>query len=607
MLFVDFKNNRFEIRIKTSDPDEFSDHISFFKLLFLTFDYPAKVYHFKVNRFLELKLLFEKKGWEVKYTDQCLTVYDEYFKSFKPSIKYNRNTELDYSILNEGVKLFDFQKQGIEFILSRTRCGEADDAGLGKTIEAVFAFSQLYKQGKIKGIFIIVKTGLSYQWKKSILDFVNVFKEDDIVIINNDNKKQIFDNYKDKKIIIVPSHLTAHIFLSYKKDQKLNESAKKVRWKDYVDINKVWNDNLMLVVDESHTFNNSSGVWTRALLAHTKFFDYRIAMSATPTGNYFERYYNAMQIIDEKALPYSEKAFKLYLAKETDDRYSPYDIKTYDVEHVNEIKKTLSLYFIKRLKSELPEMKHKQIIKPIYVEMSNQHKRLYQEFLQNAVSVLERDKGRITVKTIINKLPYLIQILDNPLLMKGRVENESVDALINKWKEENDNKLNLLKNLLESYVDEQNEKVVLLDNHPFTINLLANKFAKYNPLILHGQMGYDDQKKQEIQDIFNDINNKHRLLIGNPQVMGVGTNFNKGARRIIFNTCPNDAVLTAQSLDRCYRINNTRDAVVEFLLYDHSLDILRYKRNMGRLELNNDFLTKNLNKSELKNLLEMVG
>jgi hypothetical protein len=86
--------------------------------------------------------------------------------------------------------------------------------------------------------------------------------------------------------------------------------------------------------------------------------------------------------------------------------------------------------------------------------------------------------------------------------------------------------------------------------------------------------------------------------------MGVGTNFNKGGRRCILYTSPNDAVLYAQLLDRMYRINNEWDAIVEILLYDHSLDLIRYYRNINRLELNNTFLNKNLDKDSLKKLLE---
>ncbi len=605
MLFIDYQNNRFEIKIKTNDSDDFSDFTNFCKSIFIGYDDKYRVRHFKVQRFLEVKLWFEKLNYQVVYTDKCFEVYNQYITQFIPEIKFNRNIKLDYSILNDGVNLFEFQKVGIEFLLSKSRAFIADDAGLGKTVQAIFAFSQLYKEGKVNGVFIVVKTGLSYQWKKSILDFVNVFKEDDIEIITNENKKQLFEVYKDKKIIIVPCHLIAHIFLSYKKDHKLKDSAKKIKWKSYIDINKVWNDKLMLVVDEAHTFNNSSGVWTKALLHHTKFFDYRISLSATPAGNYFERYYNAMQIIDPLAIKHSENSFKLHISNDIGDQYDKYNIQSYNIENIEEIKKSvLSLYFLKRLKSELPEMKFKQIIKPIYVELSNAHRKLYYEFIQNEVNILEKNKDEITFKNIMNKLPYIIQIIENPLLLKGRVQNEDVEKLLEKWDEKNDNKFNLLKNLLEDYVEEQGEKVVLLENHPLTIDILAEKFKKYNPLVLHGKKGYNEEQKQRIQDLFNDIKNDYKLLIGNPQVMGVGTNFNIGSRRIIFNTCPNDSVLTAQSLDRCYRINNTRDAIVEFLLYDHSLEILRYKRNMGRLELNNSFLNKNLNREELIKLLE---
>jgi len=258
LLLLTYENDRVEIKINTNDSEEFYDYVEFFKSIFISYDSKKKTSFFKIDRFYEIQEWFKRKNYAVQCSELVLLKYAEFAKSFTPEIKYNRKASINYSILNPNIELYEFQKQGIEFLLGKSRAYLADDAGLGKTVQAIATFAQLYKEEKIDGIFIVVKTGLSYQWKKSILEFVSVFKEDDIIIIDNSNKLKLFEKYKDKKIIIVPCHLIAHIFLSYKEGHKLKESAKKIRWKSFIDINKVWKENLMLVIDEAHTFNNSS-------------------------------------------------------------------------------------------------------------------------------------------------------------------------------------------------------------------------------------------------------------------------------------------------------------------------------------------------------------
>jgi SNF2 family DNA or RNA helicase len=163
LFYITYNNNRFEIKIKSNDRDEFSDYIDFLQSIFIAWDKTVKVWHYKVERFKEMQLWYERRNIDVSYCDKCFEIYNEYEKTFIPKVKFRRNVELDFSILNEGINLFEFQKKGVEFCLSRSRSFLGDSAGVGKTIQSIFIFSQLYKEGKVNGIFIVVKTGLSYQ------------------------------------------------------------------------------------------------------------------------------------------------------------------------------------------------------------------------------------------------------------------------------------------------------------------------------------------------------------------------------------------------------------------------------------------------------------
>ena len=607
MYYIDYDsfNKKFTVSFENID---FNEAVLFLRSIGIYYSDKIRKNYFEEKKSLDILALLRFNEIEHELSYRANDKFVDIVKQYKSEQEYFRRNVFDDTILNESIKLFDYQKKGLEFTLSRKRSFIADSPGLGKTISAICTFSNAYKNKLVDKVFIVVRPGLSYNWFTEILNTVNLFKEEDILIINNSNKKLAFDNIGDKKIIIVSNHLLKAVFLSYKKDADINKSAKHIKWKEYVNIHdKLKTDKLFLVIDEAHELTNSKAISTNALLHHIHFFDYRICLSATPTGNRFEKYFNAMQLIDKGAIALTEIAFKCYISKQMGNKFDPYAIINYNVDNIKKIKESvIDLYFIKRLKEDLPEMKYKAIVKPIYFEMSDNYKKLYQAFIQNEIDKIEIENKTITLKLILQKFPYLSLIIDNPFLLKDRVTNDVIDKMISKWKFEYDERFNLLKNLLDDYIGEQHKKILVFDNHPLTLSMLAKEFEKYNPLLLHGKMGYNESDKKRIQDEFNDTSNDKMLLLANPQVGGVGLNFNKGTNRCIFYTMPNDAVLMEQAKDRIHRINNTQDAIIEILLCDKSIDILRYNRNMSRMELNEKFLTRKLTRDELKNLLQMT-
>jgi len=256
-------------------------------------------------------------------------------------------------------------------------------------------------------------------------------------------------------------------------------------------------------------------------------------------------------------------------------------------------------------KSSLPEMKYKQIVKPIYLKMNDLQRKLYETFTQEEVFRIENEYDSISLKLIFEMYPYFMQVIDNPFLLKGKIFDEKFDKLLNRWKFENDPRIEYLDNALKEYIDNVGGKVVLFDGHPTTINMLGERYKKYNPLLIHGKLGDNETIRNEKEELFNDLNSKHKLLIANPKMV-VGLNLNKGSNVIIFYTDPNDALLHEQAMERVSRIDNTRDSLVIHLILDDTFDVLRYKTNTGEIKFNSEFLTKSLNKQELKNLLSGI-
>jgi len=493
--------------------------------------------------------------------------------------KFLRNSNFNENVLR--VKLFNYQKEDVLWLLKRNRGFIASDPGVGKTIESIATFSQLKHENKIDSIFIIVKNNLTYHWYREILQYSFLYSENDILIINNKNKKNFFE--KDiPEIVICPNHILKDVV------QHLPNSLK-----------KIWNkNNICLIIDECHEFKNSKAKKTESLLSILNNFEYRYLLSATPAINAFEDWYMQMSILDSYIINMTEKKFKMDIASSMGTDYDPYKITSYKKDRLLYYIDSFKPWVIKRIKSDLPEMKTKQFVKPIYFEMSDAHKKLY-EIIKNVYIKKAKEEGNtIKYEDIENKYPYLMMVIDNPSLLTYKIKEDSdttfkiLDTMLEKWKIENYSKLDYLDDFLHNKIENENEKVIVFDTHPLTLNQLYDRYSKYKPLMIHGKLNLSNEQRQEIVDKFNDNKSEHKLILLNVQTGGTGLNLQKSCNTIIYYNLPYDTVLYRQSLDRTHRISSTRDSFVEILCYGDTFDEIRMNKNLERV-YDNDNLFKN--------------
>ena len=78
-------------------------------------------------------------------------------------------------------KLYDFQKQGIEFgIKNNGRCLIADEMGVGKTIQAI-SIAKIYEEDW--PFLIVTPSSLRYNWRDEIRRWLDDVMEHDIQLI----------------------------------------------------------------------------------------------------------------------------------------------------------------------------------------------------------------------------------------------------------------------------------------------------------------------------------------------------------------------------------------------------------------------------------------
>lgn len=84
------------------------------------------------------------------------------------------------------MQLFDFQKEGVRFLKSRTTALLADDMGLGKTPQAIVAAKEIGAES----VLVICPASVKYNWRKECIKWgVN---KDDIFILDKNTVKTVF-------------------------------------------------------------------------------------------------------------------------------------------------------------------------------------------------------------------------------------------------------------------------------------------------------------------------------------------------------------------------------------------------------------------------------
>lgn len=601
-------NNK-EIGVKVSS-QYFTQTKQILNRLHAQFSLDTKEWIIKLDDYFEFKAWLDYYNLPINYLeDEDLKIYNRV--KVDCELEIQRKEIFSPNVLRPSVNLFNYQKEDTNILVKKNRNFIFHDPGLGKTLEAIAYFSHLFFNKKVDKIFVLVENNLLFHWRREILEYTYLFNLEDIILINNSNKKN-FRDYVDKKIFVISHNTLQDIILDLKEKKMKSSKGKKllkskIMWSklhfNFKDILKV--KNLAIIVDESHKFKTSSSVLTKSLFACISSFDYRTLMTATPYITAYEDIFTQAKLLDPGLFNESEKSFKINISKKIGDAYSEYTIIERDAGKINEYSYALQDYTIKRLKSDLPEMEHKQMIKPIYFELPNKIRKIYQDIKDKEVGRIRETKGGgVVIDELVTSFPYLTQLLDNPLLLKGKLDEFSFIKNIEKLKFDDNPKVEYIDELLKDLVDFQNTKLVIYDSHPLTIDLLQERYKdKYGSHCIHGQIDNTAEERQEKIDSFNDPNSACKLIILSFLTSSSGINLNKSCHTLVIFSLPNAPMLWKQGIDRIYRINNTKDVNIYPLLFDGTYDNLRYESTLRRTEFNDKYLNRKLSVSEIDSLL----
>lgn len=496
--------------------------------------------------------------------------------------------------LNENYQIDDIKK-----IISYNRYYLALEMRLGKTYIMINALNHFFKNNLIDCCLIVCPSNILYNWKKEIIRFNSVnITEDEIYIVDTDNREPFISN---KKMVIMTYRNYLMLYEdSYKKIHKTR--PKKIYSSINLNIDK-WFNNRCIIFDEAHRLANIDNKTYKICNNNKNYFEYRYLLSGTPYPNRFSEIWGQLSIMDENILNIDYLSFVKKIYKCEIRYYTLYKIIEEYNDKIMEYKNLIKPYFTRRLTRRTIDLP-KIIENKIYYDLSSKQLSLYKLFVNNTLNEIKNESGNISKKEVLMKLPYILQVIHNPNILKENeklFDDKELMKSINSFKFKDLKKLELLEDLLEKYIEEEHKKTIIWCYHPLSIQYLTEHFKKYNPVSINNDIKKIEDRDYHINLFKNNIDNK--LLILSFLVFKEGINLNEASRVIYFER-DYSLVNYNQSYFRNLSIDNKDEIIYNVFIANKTLEVSQDYILENKINLNKSDDSEIMDLNRLKNIFD---
>ena len=341
----------------------------------------------------------------------------------------------------------------------------------------------------------------------------------------------------------------------------------------------VQNPDNMMIVDESTTIKNRKAQRTKNLMTLTKYSRYRRILTGSPVTKSPMDLFSQCNFLDERALGYNSYfAFQSRYAvvqKRVMGARSFQEITGY--RRLDELNEKLFEFSTRVLKEECLDLPEKVYIKR-EVELTDEQAKVYNQMKKLALAQMEGG-DLATTESVLTQIMRLQQICC------GFFQPD-----VGKIQPLKNNRLNELMNI----TDELQGKAIIWASYTHDIQQIADtlrdRFGPDSVALYYGETPQD--KRQEIVERFQDVNNPLRFFVGQPRTGGYGITLT-AATTVIYYSNSYDLEIRLQSEDRAHRIGQKNtvtyiDLVSPDTIDEKVLGALRQKINLAEQVLNED-------------------
>ncbi len=422
----------------------------------------------------------------------------------------------------------------------------ADDMGLGKTLQAISVLTRLHEKKGTKSLVVMPKS-LIYNWESEIKRFSPKLK---VGIY--------YGNFRNKDII--------------KKSSVILTTYGTIR--NDIEIIREYNFDAV-ILDESQNIKNVNAQTTKAImLLNAK---HRIALSGTPIENNLSELYSLFRFLNPSMFGTLEE-FNSYYAIPIQ--------KENDQDAIEELKKKVYPFILRRIKKEVLKDLPDKIEKTMYIEMNPEQKKLYDErrnyYYKMVHSQIKENGLGKTQFFILQALNELRQITSCPEAKSVGVTSSKREVLIN--------------NIVEAV--ENGHKVLVFTNYINSIKNICEDLEKYG--IKYLSMSGSTKDRQLLVDKFQK-DNKYKVFVMTLKTGGVGLNLTAADTIFIYDPWWNKTVEN-QAIDRAYRLGQDRTVFSYKLILKDTIEEKILQLQESKIKLLDNLISED--SSTLKSLTE---
>ena len=475
-------------------------------------------------------------------------------KDFFEGINELPKEEVEYPKLNATLR--DYQKYGYKWLkyLTDNNLGAclADDMGLGKTLQAIALLSNLHEEKKKKSMVIMPKS-LIYNWENEIKKFAPKLKVGVYYGINRD-----FSSLK-KVDVILTTYGTIRNDIENLLENKFD----------------------LLILDESQNIKNINSQTTKAvLLLNAK---KRVALSGTPIENNLLELYSLFRFLNPEMFGSVQRFTNSYILPI--QKYS-------DTSTIEELKKKIYPFLLRRVKKEVLEDLPDKIEKLVYVDMNDEHRRFYEERRKYYYSLLEKNtssQGNFDKFFVLQAINELRHIVSSPELETKKIVSSKKEVLI--------------ENVIEAI--ENNHKVLVFVNYLSSIESICDSLKENK--IKYLKMTGQTKDRQNLVDKFQN-DSRYKVFVMTLKTGGVGLNLVSADTIFIYDPWWNTTVEN-QAIDRAYRLGQDKTVFAYKMIMRNTIEEKILKLQEIKNKLLDDLIsednlsTKNLSKNDIEFIL----
>jgi len=483
-----------------------------------------------------------------EYADEKALTALETMKTAKATaLEASRATDADAEVpVPDGLSYLPYQRAGIVYAVDHRNCLLADEMGLGKTIQAIGLINAI---PEIANVLVICPASLKLNWKREMEKWLT--RSLTMGIINSE----------------IPA--TDIVICNYDIVKKHAEKLK----------SKTWD---LMICDESHYLKNPKAQRTQSVLGGKDVSPIpatrKIFLTGTPVLNRPIELHPLLRALNVEWA----KNWRQYVRRYCDGSETRWGWDVSGASNTGELgEKLRSTLMIRREKSqvlaELPEKTHQLItLSPngcaaqikkeqaaweAHEEATKKHKEkiaklrkeektdteAYREAVQamrQAALASFAEISKLRHETAVKKIPHAVELVTNAVESEG--------------------------------------SIVVFSHHTDVLDGIVDGVRKagYTAEKIDGSVPVE--KRQQIVDDFQA--GKINVFVGSIKAAGVGITLTKSSH-VIFAELDWTPATIAQAEDRCHRIGQKNNVLVQHIVFDGSIDAMIAKKLVEKEEI----------------------